>query len=501
MGDSIPLDSDWSNARSRNVVSIQPGGPGYPWKMIGIQHGLNNPSGGGRDVQRRWIAGPNGKDVYSQKEYTGDPKPYTGQMMVAITRETAQVMDDMEGIADDPCLPDVGGLMVRNDCANLDNPVNYLSHVMLVDTAVTSKDFSGALKKDPGTGGSGEDKIMRTLGVDAGELLESYKLRHTDNKAEGEAEAINCLTRYGAYLFAGNDIEGTPVSADVGYSSDKGKTWDWLAINTMTGAAENVDDITWFQNLVLVASDAVGVSYAEIDDVLAGTASSFTLCTLDGSAWATDFPNTIVRVKPNLVVCAGDGGFIAESTDGIAWTTAGASKVVTTENMLESAPATSDLFFLGGANAELVRYYQGTYSVITITGASGTETITALAVPPQRTNWLYVGLDTGEIYVCKDTTKATPVFEALTIGVFSGGSVDAIDFAGFRGAYMFIVHNTGGSGTVYRDISGGAGAGDIEQIDSPTNGGINDIIAWDHRTAVVVGEVVSTKGYIGRIIQ
>jgi len=492
---TVPSDSDWGNSRSQNIVSVQSGGAGYPWKTIGIQHGINNPSGGGRDVQHRWGAGANGEDVYLQKEYTSDPKAYTAQLSLSMTRKTRQLMDDLAGAGGDLCLPDLTNLLIRNGCRDLSKPTNYENHVMIVNTTVTGKDFSGSLKKGAGTGEAGVDKLNRMLSIDGGRLLGSYKLISADNKSEAEAEAVNIAISYAHHTFAGGDQTAVPANAKVGYSADKGTTWAWTAVNTLTGAGENIDDLAVFQGLLLVASNLVGISYADIDDVVMGTASAYTLA----GVW-TDFPETVIKVSSNLAVCAGAGGFISESTDGVLWTDSNSSKVVTTEDLTKSKVATEDLFFLGGTNGALVRYMNGVYGVITITGLT-TETITALGVPPQRTNWLYVGLDNGAVYVCKDTTKATPVFELVSVNVFSAGSIADFGFAGYRGAYMFILHTKSGASTLYRDISGGAGAGDIEKIDMPTNVGLNSIVVYNERKVLAVGEVVSSKGMIIRFTE
>lgn len=496
---SIAQDTEWNNARSKNIVSIQPGGPGYNFKIIGVQHGISSLSGGGRDVQHRWGAGPNGRDVLITKEFTGDPKPYTGTLMVSITRDTAEIMEDLENYLSDPCLPDVVGLLVRNGCEQLGDPTNYDNHAMALNVTVTSKDFSGALKKGAGTGESGEEKIHRSLSIDAGDVLDSYTLIHSDNKAQAEAEDLNVIIQYGHHLFAGKDIDSGPTNASVGYSSDRGKTWTWTANNVLTSAGENIDHMAWFQGVLLLACNTAGIVYATLDDAIAGTATAYTLATLGGSAWASTFPNTVLRVSDSLAICAGAGGFIAETSNGVAWTAPTASGVVTTNALTESAVATPQLAFLGGASGTLVRYQNGVYDLVSV--ASISDAITSLAVPPQRPNWLYVGTDAGTLYVCTDTTKATPTFTQVSIQSFTGGSIDALAFAGFRGAYMFLVHNKSGAGKVYRDLSGGACGPDLELIDSPTNAGINSIVALNHRNAVCVGQVTSTKGYIGRITQ
>lgn len=492
----VLADSQWSSNRQKTIADIQPGGSGYTPQFVGVQHNVGAIAGGGVTVERRWGQSRSGDNAYLGKNITSDPQPFSGDVNMAMHVKTGKLLKKMQPYLIAQALPPYLNLRVRQgENIKVDYIGSYERMKIYVDVVITNQAPSDVLKRGETPDTAGDLWLMETLSIDAAYFLDIYKLAHAQNSGAAGNYAINKVIKSGLNMFACTDLS---TNSKAGFSQDFGVTWTFRDINTLGTAGYHALDILEYQNLLLVASDQVGITYAETQDVIDGVATPWIVATLNGVAWATTFPNGVIELGGNKAICFGDGGFIAEASSGQSFTEPGASTVVTSDDLSVGVVATDDTAFLGGANTTnmtVIKYKNGSYSAVVVV-ATNTDTITALAVPPGRPNWLFVGTDAGEIYVCKDTSKATPVFTLLDVPDTGTGSIDDIQFD-VTGALMYYIHTISGASTVRRDLSGGAGGANVEAIASPVAVVMNSLALADYDVAIVVGEVVSSQGYVG----
>jgi hypothetical protein len=506
----MATDSVWQNGKEVTAVDVQFGGEGYPWVRIATQVGLGAMSGGGYSVERRWGVDGKNRTAYLGKNITSDPQPFTGDMMVAINRyakTTLQALQNPLEYCRRCGIPEKFNVRVRYGCADLTYISEYETFRMYLDAMVTSTTPSDSLARFMSPAETGSANIHQTLSLDTAYMFESFSVNMVDNTAASIAYAINEVVRDCDVLWAFTD-DDTSNGASIMLSTDRGATWTSANIGTLTTSGDNVTGGDVWNKYLLAACVADGVSYASIPDYGVPASGAWVAATASGATWATNFPNTVKGVHDRLAIAVGDGGRIWECTSDTPSNfveAAGVSATLTTEDLTVMAKAGEDLAYAGGTSAAIVRVkvtkLGRLYSSIVLNDVDGsalsTDAITAIAVPPNRPGWLYVGTDGGEIFVSKnaDGTSGTPYFTQVLFPGTGTGSIDSISFDDY-GTTMWALHTVSSETTVLRDLSGGAGGRSTEVLAKAADNQLNSIVAFNHCYAVAVGEVNGTNGAI-----
>lgn len=275
-------------------------------------------------------------------------------------------------------------------------------------------------------------------------------------------------------------------------------TWVQQTIAAVAnGAAESV--AVAGNRVIVVASGTNGGIYtASLDDVKTGTA----VFTLANGITASHVYNDIVALDGMTLLAVGAAGRIAVSTDGGFSFSLLTSPVATALNRVASGGG-KGLAWITGASGVVLRVKNAaTVEQITVT-ALGTDGGTAVAVPRNRLDEVYVGTDAGEIYRTRNARDTVTIWEQVQTPAFN--IVEDIQFADIRGCTMFVVATNGASESlVYRDLSGGFGASWLMPVGTfatPSNSVINSIAPVNVNLAFTVGEPDGGQGFIGIISQ
>lgn len=501
------IQTDWGNGINQTIAAIRPGGAGNTWVLLDVEHAVDGLSGGGRAVSGRRLRQSNaGRPSYGGKIIDDSIQPHTGTLTLAISPEARKTLGFWA--APEEYLVACGSptnydMIVLYNCSTLGGILQYSEFAMYTDVVITSNGFSGNLANGADNGENTDNPVYITHSVDAAFKVPSAKLAHRNTSAGNTNVAINA-GMYGHWqtYFAVTDTDSGD-QCYIAYSTDDGASWSFVALTTLAAASDTATAIDSFNdNLLLIASPENGVAY--LDYPFSGAPSGDVLATVAGATWATNFPNTVRAVGSNLVIAVGDGGNIWESLNGTNYTVPSASASATTEDLSVGVALNSRLAAFGGTNAKILRYADGVYDELTVGGGvTGTDTITAIATPtgdPYRADTVYVGTSGGDIAYTNNFSAASPTWTACTVTFTGTGSIDDIEFD-MQGQIMMILHTLSSVSTVYRDLSGGAGGINVETVPNPISVQMNDLIVRSHKHMVTVGEVASSLGYTGQIIE
>ena len=339
-------------------------------------------------------------------------------------------------------------------------------------------------------------------------------IRHSDIKGAVIGFAINKVISYDYEKEAGQ--RGEVVNSDGNqiyiavtdkdgsnlphllFTLDGGANW---TDRTLTGLT-NMDavDVTVAGGYVWVAGTGTGggVAYAKWSDVLAG---AVTPTRVTGIA-SGDVCNCLVRVS-NSYVYVGENSGIIDRIDVKALSASVVNNAATTsEHILAGDCRDEDLVWFGAASGDLVKLENGAYSLVAVTGTPATNFVT-IVVPPglERGEQVFIGDSGGNIY--KTIDAGDDGFTQVEFDGDGAGTIADIGFGGAEGCAMFVVQTNGSAQSrVLLDLSGGHMGTDVKEISTYTgltNGGMNSIAVSDVNTAVAVGEVTGSYGFIGRI--
>lgn len=308
----------------------------------------------------------------------------------------------------------------------------------------------------------------------------------------------------GDIAFIGGDAPAGSVlaHADVWHTDDEGGNW----VNTTGGAghpfaaAEDIMAAALFQidrstKRWLVAREQVGgepLKVAYSDD----EGASWTLATVgstnnEGVAsakalFALDRDHIWIGTTAGAIFFSDDGGVTWTEQTGAA-TADGAASL--------NAVAFIDTHngYAVGASGAIIRTDDGgfTWSAVTPPSAAAAANITALAVfSPFR---IEIGTGADGLYQTRD---AGANWDTKTFtGQSTTGTVKALYPVNDDVVYM--AHNpAAGQGYVHRSIDGGHS---FERLVTPTNSGLNDLVAWDSNHAFVVGAANGGTGFVALV--
>lgn len=487
---------NWNNEASRTAVHRREGGPGNPWKLLSENATMDAPSGFGRQT----AASSFGRNSRGQLEFQGTliqgtPGRTTANVMAYIDDNTFPngLLGDLRNGLPCGCKSRTSDIRAVLRCGDMRDLNNWDKAIGLLDAISTGTSPDNALATVPTNEGQ---RLMWQESIDAGVAFNYEKLTHLDISKTTFTADINrviwyCEDEYWVAL----DGDGSATAGSIAYTTDRGNTWTTVAVNVFTGT-DNAVDIVIAGRYVVVTSDTAGVAYATVADIKNAVPNPFTL----SSGFGTDYPNALATVNGRTVWAVADGGVILRSLDsGLSWTVFD-NAGTTSENLTAVHFQNDNLGWFGGANGALVRYSNGSNSLIAITG-SVTDAVTVVRTARFRDDEVFVGTDAGNIYRANNAQAATPTFAAQTFSNSGNGSIEDMQFAGFKGDVLFVVQtNASSESRVLRDLSGGAFGADVEIIETfttPSNSVINSIAPFDPNEALTVGQIDSTNAFVG----
>lgn len=494
---------------NRTFVEVQEGGAGASgWQPIMLFKGEKSaivipaPSGGEVEYTAQYATDHKrgGKIVEVGVRKSGTPAPITGELQV--WDDAADYLKSLSGKFN---------VRVREFTGEYSDPNNYLR----------TRYMLGALSTNPGNAWSGDwvneiaapgDQQMRTYALRASMILEERQPALTNISGTVTALAINKVISIG-YERAAGEIAGEATANDGNqdfiavtdkdvsnlphllWTDDGGSSWTDVTLTGMTNG--DAVDVTKAGAYIVVAMIGAGggIAYAKWSDIKAGTA---TWVRATGVSAGT-VVNCILAVTAKNIYAGGQSGKIYRSTDGGFTFELWNDGLATAQNLLQIAFYDQSLVWLGGASGALVKIARGVASAVAVTGI-GTDDVTALAVPEGRGNEVFVGTSAGDLFVSVDEGAR---WDVRTFDGSGSGTIADLQFSGHEGQFLWLLQTNGSAQTrILRDRSGGYAGADVEIVSTYTgvaNSGMNSIAASDPTTAVVVGEVNSAQGFIGRV--
>lgn len=519
----------YKNTRSYTATFIRPGGPGNRYRLLD-QDGaaVDAPTGGFADVEQRFGVDAFGRTQYLGAFKSGDPAPITSSLSIR-PDVPRMVIQNMLGA----CPFD---LVVLQRCGDL-SLLNYEVGLSYYDANVTSGGYDNPIAK---LAEGGEDDLMITRDVTLAPIVDTWaKLRHADLTGTVSDFAINKVINvdilkcigdcFGSEsdgtkrFWAVTDRDSTPgyqsiATARFLFTEDGGANWTTTVSGNYINAAPNADatDVVKVnlngRETALVALPTAGVAYAAFEDIQTGVVNPWTLVTTGFTN--PNYPQALFATDSQTVYAAAAGGYIYKSTDaGLSWT-ALTSGGITTQNLrsISFADKTTGMA-VGASGAAILIKDNGVTQTLSqvvvrtsVGGAAVTANFNVVEMRPTVPGDAYIGTATGLVYrSLKDNFRlngSLPLFELVTFDQSGTGSVVDLKFIGLRGTMLYMIQtNTSGNSRVLRDVSGGGGQWEVVGgFTSPGNFGFNSIAPANINTAMVVGEVHETYGYIGKVL-
>lgn len=302
----------------------------------------------------------------------------------------------------------------------------------------------------------------------------------------------------GDNLIAGGDTKaGSPTdTAEVIYTSNGG-TWAETAADPFA-SGEDVAAVTCVQldsdttRLIVARGTTDAGNPAEIaysDD------SGATWTNVDVGAVNGQFaPNngSLFALNRNNIWLGTDDGYVYKSEDaGESWT-AQESGVITTDEINGIVFADENKgFFVGNSNIVAKTYDSGnTWSAVTAPAAQAGIDVFSV----EWSGRLWIGYQTtGEVWYSED--EGDNWTQRTYDGAASKVSIPAISFSDELNGF-FVANTAGPVGTIYKTVDGGY---NWQALTTPTNSGLNDIIAVDPNLAYAVGEVNGSTAVILKV--
>lgn len=502
----------WSNLSERTATYIRKGGPGNRWTLLDENGAMvDAPTGGAADVESRFGLDSKGRRVYLGALKQGDAARITTTASFRV--ELARLLTQLR---QGSCPVD---MMELQRCGDL-SPLNYNGGLVFYDGYTTNKSYDNPLGQ---LGDNTEQDLMRQLDLSFAPIEDvALKLVHKDITNTVSDFDINKVISVGVARCAGDcgivgdndgeqdfwavtDADNTPGHGGAAaprflYTVDGATNWNGSSVNVLLGG--NLFSVAKAGDYVVVAG-STGIAYAKYSDITDGAVNPWTL------ALSASNINDIVAVSSDVLYACANGGIIYKSTDGgFTWSTL-SSGTLTSQNLNSISFVDSTTGYFAGNSGALIQYFNGTLSLLVVRTSVGGAAVTAnfnvVATAPFRGNEIYLGTSTGLMYRCTNATGSYPLFTLMSgLDQLGSGSIDDIQFAGFRGSVMFVVQtNAANTSRVHRDISGGATQMQTEIIagyTNPSNFGINSIAPASITRAITVGQIHETYGFIGSIL-
>lgn len=387
---------------------------------------------------------------------------------------------------------------------------NYVRGYIMHHARITSRGLTNLVMRET------DDPTNRTLEINAWNPI--YQIREISavQQAIAETRDLNdivfnmdgqCASICGAPK-ADNDTgfivtdgsAGSPTSdADVWETTDAGATWA-----NATGAVPSpfsggdiksavrfaVDKATW---RLLVASGAKAgsaqVAYSDDDG------ATWTTVTVGATAWeGAAGADALFAFDSEHIWFASDHGRVYFSSDGgITWTSQTSALTASAAHQLNAVKFSDyDNGFAVGNTDTIIKTIDGgdNWTAVT-TSPTTSDNVTALAVLSKY--MLLVGSNADGLWKSLD---AGVTWTSITFsGQGTTGTIAGLDFV--NELVGFMIHNTTAPlGSVHRTLNGGMS---WEKITTPTNAGLNSVVAIDENTCYSVGNAYSGTGFVVKV--
>lgn len=489
------MPSVWSPIDAK--LFVQPGGPGNAWLYTDPEIDVDTIAGGDVSFESDYARG-----FYIGSRETSNPGDLTGTVLARHYNARSTLRE----LAKNRCYY---GMLLVSGCPELDITV-FNGALNLVDAAFTTIFNSSSKAVD--SMDHANEKFNDSLPFRAAALMEMRPLAHSSITG-GVNAAINHVIGIGNRQCAGwcgveNDgsQEYVAVGAAVGpstvpriyYTSNGGTTWKSCTLTGVTdGTAVRVTR-SGDRILIAITGTSAGlwaVSYATLKDPATTTAIAASL--VSGISAGTTV-NDVLAVN-NSIFAVGNTGNIWKSTDrGYSFSVL--NNTATANNLTRIAARDEDTVYFGGVTGTLLVYLNRTAVTVISPSAITGDDVTALAVPFRWTDEVYVGTSTGEVWRSRDSRVT---WTQVRFNGDNTGVIDDLQFAGIFGTLLFIIQTiVTPASRVLVDRSGGAGGAAVQVLGSytsPSNAGMNSLAMTDVNYGIVVGDVITSLGYIGRI--
>lgn len=496
-----------TNNREQTIVDIRNGGAGNPWEILDSDAEVDAPSGGQQSYELSWGRSPIGTTQYIRQRATGNPSPYTFNLMARL-----KVQRFMQGLLGNKnerwndTDTSVSQLDIRvrfrngdpRDINNFSELINYF------DVRNTSDGYSDKLA-DSKEGVDAEQ--TETVALQAGFEYRQKPVKHFRIGSTGVVQPQNDLLWVGGnrYVSCG-DATATPAGT-FAFTINEGGSWTFGEINTHTNGVAT--SVALSGRYLLFAGGSDGVAYIDKESLLTGASTTFTLA----SGIATNFPDHLGVCPNGRVWAVGAGGRVWRSDDnGLTFSVASFSASTTTENITSIHAVGDDEVWCGLANGTCLLIRGLEYPTASVVATGNTDQVDAILAGLGGRTDLYLGTDAGTIYKSVERTVSAPVFSAKTFPGTGVGGVRDLQWGSLYGETLWIVTNNASPvGSVMRDLSGGfLTVGQVEIIGgtlgSVTNSGLNAIApAFNKRglsdgSGLCIGEVNSATAFVGQLV-
>lgn len=502
----------WNNLSERTAVYIRKGGPGNPITLMDENGaGIEAVTGGAADVESFFGLNSKGQRVYLGARKQGDNARFTTSASFRV--DLARLIQQLR-LGNCPF-----DLYILQRCGDL-SVLNYNGGLIYYDGYTTNKAFSEsmALLAD-----NTETDLMRQLDLSFAPIEDAaLKLVHKDISETWSDFDINRIISVGVARCSGDcgvvgendgeqdfwavtDADSTPGHGGFSaprflYTEDGGTTKNGSSVQVLLGG--NLFAVAKAGEYAIVGG-STGIAYAKYQDVKDGVVNPWTL------ALSASNINDIVFVSSDVGYACANGGVIYKTTDGgFSWTVL-SNGTITAQNLNRISFVDSTTGYFAGNSGALVQYFNGTLSLMPVRTSVGGAAVTAnfltVATASQRGNEVILGTSTGLMYKSSNALGSYPLFSSMSgLDGLGSGSIDDIQFAGFRGSVMFVIQTAAnGTSRIHRDITGGNTAMKCEIIGgytNPANFGINSIAPASITRALTVGDIHETYGFVGSIL-
>ena len=298
----------------------------------------------------------------------------------------------------------------------------------------------------------------------------------------------------------GSGTAGSPTSdADVWVTDDEGASWanatgavpsPFTGGNIVSAVLFQMDKTTW-RLLVASGPKAGSAQIAYSDD----GGSTWNTVTVGATAWeGAMHADALFAFDQDHIWFATSAGRIYVSVDGgVSWTSQTSALTASGARSLNSVKFSDyDNGFAAGNLDTLIKTNDGgdTWSAVT-TIPTTADNITALAVKSKYE--LLIGSNADGLWMSLD---AGLTWTSVTFsGQSTTGTVNGFAFVNDKIGWM-ITNPASGQGYVHVTVDGGAS---WQRLTTPTNLGLNDVIAIDENTAYVCGNAVGGTGFVAKI--
>jgi photosystem II stability/assembly factor-like uncharacterized protein len=438
--------------------------------------------------------------------YRGEP----GDITTSISTTIGSVADYLEQVSEQGCPFTL--FIHKVDCGRRDTFANYTRSFVLGDVDVTQHTLSNLAARDPGDEGESEQSFDLSaedfysvrggggaLNVDSQSIAETTSLNDiaTCNERQCSGDCGDAKDPCDDMIVGSDAPAGSAtVAGDVYYTSTGGGTWSLSPMDPFDGGEDVISvacfsissTVTrWLVAREAVAGEAAMVAYSDDSGV------TWTEVTVGSTnAEGANAEGALFAMDQYHIWLVTDGGSIFFSADGgVTWTEQDAG-IATAQDLNEVWFADEDNGMAVGDSDAVVTTSDGgtTWSAATATGDGGN--LNCCTENAGGDLW-WVGTSNGRLYYSDDhgttwTRRAGFAGDAV-------GQVRDIEFASPLIGYM--IRNTAAPvGVVLRTIDGGY---NWESQTTPTNAGLNSVIACDTNLAFAVGEAYSGNGVVLKI--